>query len=330
MARRIRLDAARVAHHVMLRGLDGARLFLDADDHQDFVDRLSRLLPECDARCFAWAILPNHVHLAIQTENGELSRVMRRLNTGYAMRFNRAYERKGYVFQDRFCSRIVTGDADLMGLIRYVHRNPLEAGLVHSLDALARFPWSGHAALVGVRPPLPFEAASETLALFGSHPARARAALRAWMARTELRQGEIADAPAPRGGERSSPPSSPRPSPFEPRGQVGLEALLEAACERYGLTPEELASGSKQPHIAHARAVVAWVAAVELRLARRPIAGALGVTPATVSAALARGRRGASGDAFSAVAVLQRRRIQESRPSKHRPRSVPAREFPVR
>ncbi len=298
MARRVRLDAPRVAHHVMVRGLDGARIFFDPDDYQDFVDRLVRLLPECAARCLAWVIMPNHAHLVLQTENGELSRVMRRLNTGYAVRFNRVYERCGYVFQNRFRSRIVTGDPDLIGLIRYVHLNPLEGGLVGSFTALAKFPWSGHGALVGARPPLPFEAVAEALALFDDDPQRARAELLAWM----TREGSDPDAPAaaPAVVESAASP----PSGLEPQGRIGLDALLSAACERYGLTPGELRSGSKQRRIARARAVVAWVAVVELGVSGRQIGEALGVTRPTVSSALDRGRRAARKDGFYAAAIL--------------------------
>jgi len=297
MARRIRLDAPRVAHHVMMHALGDERLFLDADDHQDFVDRLVRLLPECDARCLAWVIMGNHAHLVLQTDNGELSRVMRRLNTGYAVRFNRVHGRRGYLFRDRFLSRIVAGDADLIGLIRYVHRNPLEAGLVASLDALARFPWSGHGALVGSRPSLPFEAVCEALSLFDDDPRRARAELLAWMAREE--PGPSSAIEAPTVVERAAL----RPNAFEPPGRIGLDALLRAACERYRLTEDELHSGSKQPSIARARAVVAWVAVIELRMSGRRVAEALGVTPPAVSSALARGRKAADADGFHAATL---------------------------
>jgi REP element-mobilizing transposase RayT len=296
MTRRVRLDAPHVAHHVMVRGLDGARIFLDPDDYQDFVDRLVRLLPECDARCLAWAIMPNHAHLLLQTERGELSRVMRRLNTGYAVRFNRVYERRGYLFQNRFRSRIVTGDADLMGLIRYVHRNPLEGALVASLEELARFPWSGHGALVGARPPLPFEAVDDALALFGGDPRGSRGALLAWMAREE------AGDPGPLAGIAGPDPVQPASGGFEPPRRIGLDDLLRATCERYGLAPDELRSGSKQPRVARARSVVAWVAVVELGVSGRRIAEALGVTRAAVSSALTRGRRAAREDGFRASA----------------------------
>lgn len=284
----------------MLRGLDGAKIFLDADDYHDFVDRLTRLLPECDARCLAWALMPNHAHLVIQTARGEISRVMRRLNTGYAIRFNRIYSRRGYVFQDRFRSRIVTGDADLMGLIRYVHRNPIEARFVDSLAALGRFPWCGHGALVGARRALAFEAIAEALALFDSaDPAHSRERLLEWMA-----MDSPADEPHAAAEHPPAPPMNPMAArAFEAPGWVGLAALLGAAGERYGLTLDELCSGSRQRCIARARAVVAWVAVVELGIPAFRIAQSLGIRPSAVSHALSRGRRFAMSDEFRADAI---------------------------
>jgi len=289
VARRIRLDGAAVAHHVMVRGLDGAAIFLDGDDYQDFVDRLSRLLPECGARCFAWALMSNHAHLVLQTDAGALSRVMRRLNTGYAVRFNRGKGRRGYVFMDRFRSRLVEGDADLIGLIRYVHLNPIGAGLVSSLDALAEYPWSGHGALTGARDALGFEAVEQTLSLFDENPGRARTELLAWMARdSEPAPSQAAprDLPPPAGPERHR----------EPHGDFA--ELLRAACAHYSLAPEELGSGLKKPRIARARSVVAYIAVVELGEGGRAVAHALGVSRAAISAALDRGRRAVVEDGF--------------------------------
>lgn len=287
MARRARLDGPSAAHHVMVRGVGGAPIFLDADDRQDFVSRLCRLLPECGARCFAWALLSNHAHLVIQTDAGALSRVMRRLDTGYAVRFNRRTERRGYVFMDRFRSRIVEDDADLVGLIRYVHRNPIEAGQVTSVEALATFPWSGHGALVGARPALPFEAVGAALSLFDEDPGRARAELVSWMAREEI----------PAEGD-ASPECVPTPQPPPPRFDVrgDLQALLRGAVALYALTPEALRSGSKKRRIVRARSAVAYVAVMQLGETGCAVARALGVSPAAISASLDRGRLAASED----------------------------------
>jgi REP element-mobilizing transposase RayT len=287
MARRIRLDAPALAHHVMLHALGDEALFLDTEDRQDFVDRVARILPECGARCFAWALMSNHAHFVLQTSSGALSRVMRRLNTGYAVRFNRRYGRRGYLFMDRFRSRVVESEADLMGLIRYVHLNPHEAGIVSSLDALASYPWSGHAALVGARPAHPFEAVDAALSLFGPDAERARCALAHWMARAEGGDGEVSRDVRlrPRVTGRDAPPDD-------------LPELVRAASEHYALAPGAIASGAKNRRVARARAVVAYVAVVELGAAGSAVARALGVTRAAVSAALDRGRRARAEDRF--------------------------------
>jgi REP element-mobilizing transposase RayT len=302
MARRIRLDGAAVAHHVMIRGLEGRSIFCDGGDRQDFVDRLCRLFPECGARCFAWVLMSNHVHLVVQTAAGTLSRVMQRLNTGYAVRFNRLRARRGYLFMDRFRSRVVETDADLIGLIRYVHGNPLEAGLIASLEALATYPWSGHSALVGARPALPFEAVEPTLQLFDENLGRARAELLAWMGRDEEAPVAPAGAAAPGGTVASAPPAAAVPQ----RERGDLSALLRAVCQHYGLEAHELASGRKTPRIVRARSVVAYVAVIELGQIGRTVAGALGVSRASVSAALDRGRRAVAEDRFTFGAGVPR------------------------
>ncbi len=174
MARAPRLDAPGAAHHVMVRGIEGRRIFLGDDDRRDFVKRLDRLLPAEQWRCFAWALLPNHVHLVLQGARGGLSRLMARLNTGYARSFNLRHARTGYLFQNRFKSRLLEDEQDLMGLVLYVHRNPLGAGLVDSIEALERDPWCGHGALVGIRPPRLFESVTAALALFADRTEEAR------------------------------------------------------------------------------------------------------------------------------------------------------------
>ena len=105
MARIARIDAAGAAHHVMVRGIERRQIFLDGEDRRDFVARLERLLPEEGWSGFAWVLMPNHVHLVLQGCAGGLSRLMARLDTGYAVSFNRRHQRSGYVFQNRFKSR---------------------------------------------------------------------------------------------------------------------------------------------------------------------------------------------------------------------------------
>jgi REP element-mobilizing transposase RayT len=296
LARRIRLDGPALAHHVMIHALEGEVLFLDVEDRQDFVDRVARIFPECGARCFGWALMSNHGHFVVQTRNGALSRVMRRLNTGYAVRFNRRHGRRGYVFMDRFRSRIAESEADLMTLIRYVHRNPLEAGIVGTYEALAAYPWSGHAALVGARPPHRFEAVEEALSLFGPDVQTARSRLASWMRRAD-------DAGGP---SRFVQPRAPAPAIDGPPDD--LPDLMRAASEHYEIAPGALASGAKVPRVARARAAVAYVAVVELGAPGAVVARTLGVTRAAISKALDRGRRVCAEDAFRFDAANRRQR----------------------
>jgi REP element-mobilizing transposase RayT len=163
----------------MVRGIERRRIFLGEEDRRDFVARLERVLPEEGWRSFAWALMPNHVHLVLQGSAGGLSRLMARLNTGYAKGFNRRHRRSGYLFQNRFKSRAIEDDADLMNLVIYAHRNPLVAGIVASAAELERFPWCGHGALVGSAPPRGFEAVRACLSLFADDPVVARSRVRA-------------------------------------------------------------------------------------------------------------------------------------------------------
>jgi REP element-mobilizing transposase RayT len=293
--RRTRLDAPGVIHHVMMRGIDGARVFRDAADRSSFVDRLARVLVEGGAPCLAWALMPNHVHLVVRSDVGSLSRVMRRLNTGHALWFNRRWNRRGYLFQGRFRSEIVDSDSYLRRVIRYVNRNPLEGGLVASLEELASFPWGGHAGLIGARDPQPFEAVAETLAFFDPEAARARERLLEWMALPDG-GGAIRVLAAAVPGELDRPLGT---TLTEVSDVLGVDELVTAICAHYRLTREELRSRRRSRLILRARAVLAYWGVMRLGLLGRSVAAVLGITRGGVSAALERGRRMALEDGFA-------------------------------
>ena len=85
-----------------------------------------------------------HFHLLIRSNQSDLSGFMRRLLTGYAVTFNRRHQRTGHLFQNRYKSIVCDAQAYLLELVRYIHLNPLRAGLVADLTALADYPWCGH------------------------------------------------------------------------------------------------------------------------------------------------------------------------------------------
>ena len=151
MPRGPRLDAPGVLHHVMARGLDRQLIFRDDRDREDFVRRLAHLAEAGALSVYAWTLLPNHFHLLVRTGSRALPRSMRSLLTGYAGVFNRRHRRSGHLFQNRYKSIVVEEEPYLLALVRYLHLNPLRAGVVTTLRELARYPYSGHAALVGAR-----------------------------------------------------------------------------------------------------------------------------------------------------------------------------------
>lgn len=278
MARRPRDDAPGAAHHVMLRGIERRTIFLDDADRRDFVGRLSRLVPELGFRCFAWALMPNHVHLVLRSGNARISRLMARLGTGYARRFNERHDRVGHLFQNRFRSRLASDDADLVGLVLYVTRNPLEAGLVPNGGELERFEWCGLSALLGCRSPHPFEAVDETLALFDDDRRRAQQRLRSWLGTPT--PGDVPPERSPVGRTVVAPVSS-----------LGFDDLLHKVCADFGVTVEALRSRRRSQQLAAARSALAVRATAELGLSGAEIGRRLGVTKAAVYVMLERERR---------------------------------------
>jgi REP element-mobilizing transposase RayT len=284
----------------MIRGIEGRRIFRGLDDRLDFLERLDRLVPELAFRCFASVLMPNHVHLAVQSGPVRLSRLMARLNTGYAMCFNLRHHRSGHLFQNRFRSRIVCSDADLIAVVRYLCRNPLEAGIVGSVRELARWPWSGFSALMGTRAPRPFEAVGATLALFGDDTETARFALLQHVSRggtqaaapgALTQENTPAREPVPRELSRTRPIDR-RNIPARPHGSADaqLRNLIEWVCAGHGIDPSELGARRRSRRVSRVRAVVSYRAVVELRIPGLEVARALGVSPSAVSHALERGR----------------------------------------
>jgi REP element-mobilizing transposase RayT len=149
MPRKARIDAPGALHHIIVRGIEKRNIFLDDTDRNNFLNRLEKILLETNTACFAWALLPNHFHLLLRTGAYPLATVMRRLLTGHAMNFNRRHARVGKLFQNRYKSILCQEDSYLLELVRYIHLNPLRAGLIAEPTSLDTFAFCGHAVLMG-------------------------------------------------------------------------------------------------------------------------------------------------------------------------------------
>lgn len=132
----------------MNRGARRQDIFLDKDDRQFFIGLLSGLEKRFDTRVVSYCLMSNHYHLAVRCPEPALSRTMQWLGSNYTRRFNAKRHFDGPMCKSRFRSVEITDDAQLLAVVRYIHRNPL--ALSSALD-LTAYEWSSHGAYVGAR-----------------------------------------------------------------------------------------------------------------------------------------------------------------------------------
>ncbi len=128
-------------YHVMARGINGQAIFKDNRDNQYYLQTLKELKQDGGFELNGYCIMNNHVHLLLREGSESLSQVMRRLGSSYVYWYNRKYERVGYLFQDRFKSEPVENDAYFLTVLRYIHQNPLKAGLCSNIN---EYKWSSY------------------------------------------------------------------------------------------------------------------------------------------------------------------------------------------
>lgn len=191
MPRQSRIDFPGAFHHVIIRGINKAAIFHDDRDRNKFLLRLGEGLNNTGLSCYAWTLIPNHVHLLLRTGPQPLTKLMSSLLTGYAVYFNKRHERVGYLFQNRYKSILCDEELYLLQLVRYIHLNPIRAGLVSELLELGSFSWSGHSVLIGNQK-ADWQNTGEILKRFGSTLRQARAGYLDFM-RKGLNEGKRFD-----------------------------------------------------------------------------------------------------------------------------------------
>jgi len=128
---------------------DGIKIFNNKNDRRDFLERLADLCGADALNVYAWALMGNHFHLLVRTGNQMLAKSMRKILTGYVVNYNRRHKRYGHLFQNRYKSIICEDDPYLLELTRYIHLNPLRAGIVKNLKELNGYQWCGHSGIMG-------------------------------------------------------------------------------------------------------------------------------------------------------------------------------------
>jgi len=141
MTRPLRIEYPDAWYHVMNRSRKGQEAFATVEDCNSFIDIIKDAAEIFNMKITAYCLMTSHYHLLVQTPDANLSRCMRHINGIYTQRYNARNGCDGTLFRGRYKSIVVDADSYLLELVRYIHRNPLRAGIVAKLDD---YEWSSH------------------------------------------------------------------------------------------------------------------------------------------------------------------------------------------
>jgi REP element-mobilizing transposase RayT len=154
-------------YHVGAHGSDDRHLFVNDDDRNDFLDRLTAIWTRFELDLMSYVLLSNHYHTLLLIPDGRISRALQLLHTEYSRHHNRRHGRKAHLFRAHPFAREIVSDDDLVTACRYLARNPVEANLAS--DPL-EWLWSSARAHAGLEPPrIPLDETS-LRAAFGDNP----------------------------------------------------------------------------------------------------------------------------------------------------------------
>lgn len=139
MPRKARKKSISGIYHIIMRGINRQTIFEDEEDCGQFLETVKRYKEKSGYEVYAYCLMGNHVHLLIKIVKESLEQVMRRICGSYVYWYNNKYQRVGNLFQDRFKSEPVENDQYFQTVIRYIHQNPVKAGLVKQAE---EYKWS--------------------------------------------------------------------------------------------------------------------------------------------------------------------------------------------
>ncbi len=313
MPRRARLDAPGTLHHIFGRSVSGLKAFPTKKDKGDFLRRLAERCEAGALTVYAWAVMDTHFHALLRAGNESISSTMRKVLTGYVVNFNRRHQRYGHLFQNRFKSIVCEEDPYLLELTRYIHLNPLRAGVVKEMHELDVYPWSGHAVIMGNQRH-PWQDRDTILSSFGKTEGQAKERYRRFVEkgiatgkRPDLTGGGLLRS---QGGWAEVVSLRARREPSDARilgrgtfvGAVLAEAeqaqndalrlrtaipdlsdLAHRIAEKESVSLSDLLSGVRRRSVSHARHLFCRIAVKRLRYTGASVARFLGVSTSLVN-----------------------------------------------
>jgi putative transposase len=247
-------------YHVMLRGNHGQEIFFSDHDRHHMCFLLQEGVERYSHRVHAFCFMNNHIHLLIQIGNIPLSKVMHNLAFRYSQRINRKYDTTGHLFQGRYKAILVQDGVYFMRLLRYIHRNPVRAGIV---DSPENYSWSSHNSYVSQNR-IDWLTRDFGLSKFAS--SREEAVFRYSMYVSEIESEEELE--ALRGDFKDSQILGDdeyihfmkNQSPMETKNSLSINTIMELVCNEFQIERELLISKNKSKKASFARAILCKIA----------------------------------------------------------------------
>lgn len=284
MPRRLRIHLPGGFYHITLRGNHQRAIFFAESDRNLLNVIVARNIENFGARLHAYCWMGNHIHMVIQVGAAPLANPMRQIASEYARAMQVKLDTTGHFFERRYHAMLVDADSYLMELLRYVHLNPVRAGLVR--DA-SQYQWSSHHVYIGERSE-PWVTTSFCLSMFGSDRKRAVAAYLAFVG-AELPDDWEPSCAAAQDGLTAANRSLVARGQKVSRGlrpRQTLDDLIAEACRRFEIEVVDFDSPVRNAYLTKARAWIAHQATLRGVASRSAVARALGRTESTLRHAI--------------------------------------------
>ena len=254
--RRPRLHVPGACYHATLRGNHQQDIFFSEADRQLLSHYVAAACERTGARIHAYCWMSNHIHLLIQVADAPLGAFMQRIGTRYARTIQARVPTTGHLFQNRYHALLVDVDRYFVALLRYIHLNPVRAGLVADP---ADYLWSSHGAYLG-RTTQEWLTTDFGLSYFASTEVQARERYQTFVMQALGASRDPQLTTPPRGeprvlGDESFAHRIARlpVTVVKPRG---LDEIVDEVCRELGVSLAELQSPSQLRRLSRARGQV--------------------------------------------------------------------------
>ena len=267
MARPLRVEYPGAFYHVINRGNNQEKIFKNDRDKEKFLEYLEKANERFSIIIHTYCLMNNHFHLLVETPEPNLSVAMQWINVSYATYFNRKHGRHGHLFQGRFKAILIDADEYLKHLSRYIHLNPVRAKMV-SLPS--KYQWSSYSALIGKLKAPPFHKTDWLLSNFGKSKKEARRNYQDFVEGMDLKTIENPHNQITEGfilgdldfvnwvketflSSRQDEKEIPQLKKLKPK--VKLDTVVEAVCEEFDCTNEQIITKGRKNNKAREAAI---------------------------------------------------------------------------